>query len=934
MAQPPRRLRLILLTLLLAFSLLPGLAAPPANLLSIRQRQVEALQELANGQLPDQATIEQLFLIDVLDEGAVAARRTELRAAIATAASASDSLSEQARLDVAADRARLAFLDRSLATRRRLLTAESLLDEIARLQEAIAEETDAAKGARQAAVSDIGSQPETAIAVRTEQAEARLRATARWQADLTAMRARVLAALQDQSQADRAAGHDVLASRVFEDLQRKWQRQAQALRRTLAREPVPADGGFAGDPALAEAVRRQALAVDVFGSEAAYAAAIRLLDGLPAGYRARVNGFGPVGWRAMALELERLSLAARWYLPWRWQAIVKGVETWRRPGNLVVALSPWLAALGILVAAVVVGRQGRRWLGRSRAVWRATAGSVWGGAPALAAYWPAIVSLVTIAILPGVLGHDAVLPEVALALRVAVVGAWAGIWAVTVRLVDEGLHRRGLPAEVAGKAHRSLTAIGRWFFGALLALGICRQIAGPGVLYHHLLQIAVLAGLGLMLRLARIWRTDVTDLYLALEPTGPWPAAVRRAQATWYGFAVSLAALLWHLLAVVGWHAGRLLLGIPQVRRLLAFAFRQQLSRRPALTAAGLPEDVKAALLTSEVVGTARQVGHFPDLDRLAGWLEANADRGGAWVISGEAGIGKSTWLVAAGRRLSSRRQHVWQPTTRLTRGDDLVAALAEAFGGSAATVAEVATLIVESGLRLMLVDDAHRLFLRTNDGFGAWEALDELIGRTRHTVAWFVAVRAEPYRYLEWYGRGGGAWDEVVRLPGWSDGAILRLIRTRTAAAGIRVRYDALTGEGIERLEPLRRFLGTDEAYARMLWEYGDGCPAVVLRAWVDSLYVADGRITAGGLTGPGSEALDGMEEVARFVLAAVVWHGGISLADAERSLRLNGRLCRDAVARLVDQGILVAEAGTYRVRVPWLRAVLRYLRRQHLIA
>ena len=82
-----------------------------------------------------------------------------------------------------------------------------------------------------------------------------------------------------------------------------------------------------------------------------------------------------------------------------------------------------------------------------------------------------------------------------------------------------------------------------------------------------------------------------------------------------------------------------------------------------------------------------------------------------------------------------------------------------------------------------------------------------------------------------------------------------------------------------------------------------------------------------------PRTEDLEALSEEARFVLAAVVLHQSLTVSEAAWTLRYQPAVCQSILEFLVGQGYLVMEAERFHVATHWYRAVIRYLKRKHLL-
>jgi len=221
--------------------------------------------------------------------------------------------------------------------------------------------------------------------------------------------------------------------------------------------------------------------------------------------------------------------------------------------------------------------------------------------------------------------------------------------------------------------------------------------------------------------------------------------------------------------------------------------------------------------------------------------------------------------------------------------------------------------------------------------GAGTWEgwrALMHLVEAAGDQVYWLAAMAQYAYEYLRFVRKGNDAFRSVVRLPAWSEARIAELLQTRIEASGYAPIYDDLLVDRVEGLDRQAQLISTGRDYMRLIWDYADGSPRVALHCWTQSLIPdGEGFVRVRLFRAPNPDRLEALSETERFLHAGVVWHENIAPVEAARALRFPLIACEDGLGRLTEAGVLEGRAGRYRVTTRWQRAVIRYLRRKHLI-
>jgi hypothetical protein len=246
-----------------------------------------------------------------------------------------------------------------------------------------------------------------------------------------------------------------------------------------------------------------------------------------------------------------------------------------------------------------------------------------------------------------------------------------------------------------------------------------------------------------------------------------------------------------------------------------------------------------------------------------------------------------------------------------------------------------VAALRRRDTAHLIIVDDLQNLLLRGDPSRVVWRAFEEFIQAAAPWVYVIATIDALAEQHLRWSNVDvGHVFRERFVLAPWSDADIEVLLRRRIARTGFRVHYDELLVATVDGVEREARVLATAREYARLIWDFAEGCPAVALDAWRRSLHLQDNATLQVRLfTQPDEQVLETSSESARFVLAAVAWNENVTAEEAARGLGMADDIVVNLLERFREHGVLVCEHQRYRIATPWWSVVWRFLRRKHLI-
>ncbi|XXY50292.1 hypothetical protein WME91_03980 [Sorangium sp. So ce269] len=719
-----------------------------------------------------------------------------------------------------------------------------------------------------------------------------------------------------------------------------------ALRRALVEEANALDGEARR---IARARAEEALRVE----EALDAARLLLLARLPEAQRDAALGVDREGMDQLRAELWHVAARARGYGLRRDGALVAARDALGDPYYATALAVRGGLLLAVVLAALLLSRRRQRLLDDVRAA----LGRVFRRPRLLRGIDRAHAALSAVSgellFLAGVWGvHKALGPAAARVREVELCHSlllWYGLYRVALAAAQALVAALGPPsgkrldAATSARLLGSLRALGRYALAAGLLLVLSEIAFGRGYIHHAVQRLAWLGAIPLAWLLMRRWHEDVCEAYLRLHGAGPLAALVRSTRSRWYGFFVAVAAFLALSLAALSRAARRFLLGFEQSHRLLAFMFRRRIERRRGAQAeteapSALPDELLARLPEQPIEDPAVGLDHYPGLDRfealLAAWRDSS--RGGSLLLVGGAGSGKTSWLRAAERKSEGIPCQRIALRQRLLTEGDLVATLGAALDAPPAAregADALSAWLRTQPRRVLILDDLEHLFLRGLDTWGAWEAFMEIVERSTPRMFWLCALADHPYRYLL-FARGGAiVFRAVVQLAPWSEHKLGELLGGRLRASGYALCFDDLL---VDEDEPDQEgyVAATERNFSRLLWDYAQGVPRVALYYWLQSLSPAgERRLRVRLFQGPGEDTLEELSELERFVLASVVWHDSLTTAEASISLGYPRLPCDDALAKLVDLGVVDDLGGRHRVTTRWQSAVTTFLVRKHLI-
>jgi hypothetical protein len=439
------------------------------------------------------------------------------------------------------------------------------------------------------------------------------------------------------------------------------------------------------------------------------------------------------------------------------------------------------------------------------------------------------------------------------------------------------------------------------------------------------------------------WRAVMIDTFLKLQPSGRLAATVRATRSRWSGAFVAPAAFLWLAGRGLATVTREFALGFEQTQKALAFLFRQKVQRQAERQGyaegdvAELPAEVVEAFQEDAVDRGPLVVSNFPGLEGLHEVLGTWRDSGakGSFLLTGERGIGKTTWLNQVRREDVQIERIVLGE--RITTAGTLVRRLGELLNvdlGPEDGQRDLAGALVDGPQRVVVLDMAQHLFLADVGGYEAFSAFAALVNRTCRNVFWLCSMSSYAWRHLRAVRPDATVFRTRLHLGGWSDEHIGALIAARSAASGVRFNYADLVVDSMEGVSVRSRLIESQEGYTRLLWDYSDGNPRAALHFFLHSLDPerAD-RVRVRLFKAPEVQVLEDGGFDGLFVLAAIVVHESISLDHLVEVTRFDRVQCFIHLDRLREIGAVVVDGGMFRVSTTWHRAAVRLLRRRNLL-
>jgi hypothetical protein len=234
-----------------------------------------------------------------------------------------------------------------------------------------------------------------------------------------------------------------------------------------------------------------------------------------------------------------------------------------------------------------------------------------------------------------------------------------------------------------------------------------------------------------------------------------------------------------------------------------------------------------------------------------------------------------------------------------------------------------------------ILLSNLHRLYLRAVGHYAGLDAVLAVMQATGRQHFWVASLHGPAWSFLAGMEHVGnlGVFPVQLHLEPMNPADMSTWLLGQTRSAGFSPRFDGLLqrpARGPDRLRILER---TERAYWRLLTEASQGNPTVAARLWVDGLRATEAAniLDVGVPRAHDSQELESLADSEMFILTAIILHEDLDAPSLSQVLNMPEPTVR-AACRGLDQLTLITEtsSGRYKVRLNWLPAVERHLRRR----
>lgn len=516
---------------------------------------------------------------------------------------------------------------------------------------------------------------------------------------------------------------------------------------------------------------------------------------------------------------------------------------------------------------------------------------------------------------------------------------WVLLGLAAVLLVDamaarETLYSASKRDNSALRIH-SLRVVGANVIAVGMVLALSAAMVGRGAIYSWVLSTCWLLSFPVVIYLVHRWKPIIFELVAERpEQTGftRWVTAQRSGLSSFPAATAGAAYLLG--MGSAAW-VMRQLSGLEVTRRLLAYLFRRELAKQAAATEADGrykpigkkvrphfdPEVLPSPLLSN--IASA-------ELERAGTLLQSG--RRTLTAVVGERGAGKSVFVDRLRESVEGIELHTIDCPEE--GAEALLAEFAKLAGKPNARGEDLAKAMRGLGRCVIVIDDLQRLVVPAVNGLKGLDTFTDFSREVGGGISWVVTIGAAAWQFIRRARGDRVSFEQVIRLPRWTEETLGDLIKAQCDKAGIEPSFEGLVVP--RQNEPLPdQGDRTEASYYRLLWDFSKGNPAVALHAFRESLFRDEhGDVVVRLFKEPSPEEIEALTLSQLFILRTVVQLELALLPEIERATQLPAKDVEDAMRFCASRGYVEPFQGGYRLTWPWYRTITTVLQRQHLLS
>lgn len=235
----------------------------------------------------------------------------------------------------------------------------------------------------------------------------------------------------------------------------------------------------------------------------------------------------------------------------------------------------------------------------------------------------------------------------------------------------------------------------------------------------------------------------------------------------------------------------------------------------------------------------------------------------------------------------------------------------------------------------LILVDEAHHMFLSHVGGFEGFKAFLELINAQTKNIFWCAGLNNYSWHYLNRVFGRYHYFRAVCTIPAWSEEDIKNLILARHRRTNYQLSYDSIL-EAARSVDDGLSHDYIETKFFRLLWQQSGGNPQTATELWFSALRKSNRpRTLRVGLPTLGvSKVFSTLQDEAFFVYAEILRHENLTSYEVQQVTNLPAASIHYALKIGLENHFLTRnKQGRYQITCLMQEALIQVLKKKNII-
>lgn len=483
-------------------------------------------------------------------------------------------------------------------------------------------------------------------------------------------------------------------------------------------------------------------------------------------------------------------------------------------------------------------------------------------------------------------------------------------------------------------------ALGLSAFLIFSLLSAIESLIRRGVIYHLSTMLMLNLGFLIIMGFAYQWRSVIAT-GLAKHIQGPIGERIEKLCNSHWGFFLAIPALLVLVVFFLARQLGNWSSHFEFTKRIAAEIFRFRLEnaidKDGKTELALLPSGYRQHFALTGIVNPDQlMTPALKGLDEICALLTTWAQGTNpvnSLAIVGHKGAGKTCLLAYLATQMPEVRILQAAVPSKLTGKQQVLD-----FFSNMLSVSDLDSLLSGPEIptarpkTIVLLDEAHNLFLSIQGGFEGYHAFLELISQATTKLFWCCSFNYYAWTYLHSVNARHQYFDAVIRLAPWSEKSIQELILSMHTKTGFRLSYDdILQAAGSEMDREQVTYI--ENRFFSLLRQQSRGNPRLALYLWLSALSkVGVQELRVGLPDEPDVTRLSNLPEDALFVLAAIARHENLNFSQTVAVTQLPEGAVRHVLEMAVRLKLLYCDENkVYRLGILYQYPLINYLLAKH---